>query len=150
MKTFGPHLVGDLYGCDERIRDGRFIYDFLKELTEFIGLTPIGSPHLDLYSGPHPEWGGFSATIHIQTSHITLHAFDFGYVFIDIFSCKPFNMPAAQSMIQTTLQAKGADWQSVERGRTFPDHLIDPEQLAAPDAPSRSGWLMNEKEYDCS
>jgi S-adenosylmethionine/arginine decarboxylase-like enzyme len=127
METpFGPHLVGDLYGVYAgNLQDGRYVYRFLLGLADFIGLQPIGSPHLDLYSGPHEEWNGFSATIHIQTSHITMHCFDFGYVFIDIFSCKQFDRREVEDYVTEQLEATDARWQMIERGYLFPSELLD-------------------------
>lgn len=131
MAAYGPHMMGDLAGCKiERVTDGAFIYKFMKQLVDVIGLNPIGSPHLDLYDGPHEEWEGFSATIHIQTSHITAHFFKFGYVFIDIFSCKPFNEGLTREWVGSQLLPHNTRWQTLKRGENFPIHLIDPEQLA--------------------
>lgn len=130
---YGPHLTGDLRHCDPALMsDGAYLYRFLKDLVGEIGLNPIGAPHLDLYDGPHHEWDGFSATVHIQTSHITMHAFAFGYVFIDIFSCKPFGVERAKDFTMAALgcQAPDAQWALYERGKNFPHTLIDPEQRA--------------------
>lgn len=130
--TYGPHLLGDLDGClPSLMRDGEFIYRFMQGLVDEIGLVPIGSPHLDLYTGPHKEWDGFSATVHIQTSHVTAHFFAFGYVFLDIFSCKPFDQDRAKRWIEDRLRPERSEWLSMERGRNFPSHLVDPEQVIA-------------------
>lgn len=127
--SYGPHLVGDLRGTNPELAvDGAFIYEFLNSLCSVIGLEPMGSPHLDWYTGEHDEWAGFSATLHIQTSHITLHAFEFGYLFIDIFSCKPFDQNTAIQFVQNMWQPDSARWQPVERGYDFPPELLDPAQ----------------------
>lgn len=111
--------------------DGEFVYRFMQRLVAEIGMTPIGSPHLDLYTGPHKEWDGFSATIHIQTSHITAHFFAFGYVFMDIFSCRPFDRDKTKAFIVQALRPSGsAIWREIARGSNFPAGLIDDQQLA--------------------
>jgi S-adenosylmethionine/arginine decarboxylase-like enzyme len=126
---YGAHLMGDLNGCvSGRMRDGEYLYRFLKNLVEEIEMEAMGSPHLDLYTGPHIEWDGFSGTIHIQSSHITCHVFAFGYVFIDIFSCKPINIRKAKDFIVKAWEPAHVMWQSVNRGFNFPVHLIDPSQ----------------------
>ena len=94
-------------------------------------MNPIGSPHLDLYTGPHREWDGFSATIHIQTSHITAHLFAFGYVFMDIFSCRPFDREKTKAFILARLRPTGSViWRELARGANFPAELVDDVQLA--------------------
>jgi S-adenosylmethionine/arginine decarboxylase-like enzyme len=93
-------------------------------------MKPMGAPHLDLYTGPEREWDGFSATCHIQTSHITAHFFAFGYVFLDLFSCRPFNLEKVKKFIVSGLKPTGTPrWQIVERGAGFPVALIDPLQV---------------------
>lgn len=130
--AFGPHLAGELSGCDVALmRDGEFVYRFMLGLCENIGLIPMGSPHIDFYTGPHKEWEGASATLHVQTSHITAHFFAFGFVFIDIFSCKPFNRDAAEDFISNALHAEYSQWEMVRRGTAFPDYLKDLEQLTS-------------------
>ena len=126
MSTFGPHLIGDLDGCyPGYTKSGGFIFDFMNDAVWKIGLTPIGSPHLDLYTGPHKEWEGYSATVHIQTSHITAHFFKFGYVFMDVFSCKPFDEEDFKSWVEYELVAMRSHWQNVTRGFGFPKELLD-------------------------
>ena len=126
MSTFGPHLIGDLEGCyPGYMTNGGFIFDFMNDAVRRIGLVPIGSPHLDLYSGPHEAWEGYSATVHIQTSHITAHFFKFGYAFMDVFSCKPFDEEDFTSWVGYELVAESSYWQSVTRGFGFPRELLD-------------------------
>jgi S-adenosylmethionine/arginine decarboxylase-like enzyme len=134
--AYGPHLLADLAGCDPaRMKDGEFVYRFLQDLVKEVGMNPIGSPHLDLYTGPHKEWDGFSATIHIQTSHITAHFFAFGYVFMDIFSCRPFDREKTKAFILGRLRPTGsAIWRELARGANFPASLLDGAQLAVTSA----------------
>lgn len=129
---YGPHLMGDLPGCDPaKMLDGPFIYRFMNAVVSVAEMRPIGSPHLDLYTGPHKEWEGFSATVHIQTSHITAHFFAFGYVFCDLFSCRPFDREKTRRFIEAELEPSApAIWCEVSRGRNFPVALIDAAQVA--------------------
>lgn len=114
----------DMTGCNPKlITDGAFIYKFMSELPGKIGMNKIGNPHLDLYTGPHPEWDGFSATVHIQTSHITFHFFAFGYVFGDVFSCRDFDFESAFEMIKTELQAD-------QHGPEFMEPLTEGQKAA--------------------
>jgi S-adenosylmethionine/arginine decarboxylase-like enzyme len=139
--TYGPHLLADLAGCEiTRMRDGEFVYRFLLDLVKEVGMNPIGSPHLDLYTGPHKEWDGFSATIHIQTSHITAHLFAFGYVFMDIFSCRPFDREKTKAFILQRLRPTGSViWRELARGANFPAQLVDHSQLTI--GPAQGGAI---------
>jgi S-adenosylmethionine decarboxylase len=103
---YGPHLMMNLVGCNpDTIRDADFVYRFLKRVVAGIGMHAMGSPHLDLYDGIHADWDGWSATIHIQESHITCHVFNWGYVFLDIFSCKDFDTRKAWELVTELLEA---------------------------------------------
>lgn len=134
MKSYGAHLMGDLDQCRlDVMTDGSFLYRFLKDLVREIGMEAMGSPHLDLYTGPHSEWDGFSGTIHIQTSHITCHVFAFGYVFIDIFSCRPIDQEKAKRFIRQRFEPANEQWKVVFRGYNFPEAFIDPLQLESLD-----------------
>jgi|ERR1035437_7282591 S-adenosylmethionine/arginine decarboxylase-like enzyme len=105
-KYYGPHLTLNLVGCNpDKVSNGEFVYKFLSDLPAKIGMNKIGNPHLDLYTGEFSEWGGFSATIHIQTSHITFHFFEWGYCFGDIFSCKDFDVANTIKLIMDELEA---------------------------------------------
>ena len=126
MTTFGPHLLGDMNGCRRDVMcDGMWVWSFMHDLVNQLDMRRIGDPHLDLYSGPHKEWAGYSATIHIQTSHITAHFFAFGYVFLDIFSCKPFDQEKAKGYVRELLRPTSERWQNVERGFMFPPELLE-------------------------
>lgn len=127
---YGTHLLGDLAGCEPRLaNNGEYLRRFLLKLVSSLGMRAMGEPHLDAYTGPHRGWDGFSATVHIQTSHITLHAFACGYVFLDLFSCVPFDVAAAQELVRRDLGAGAgyrAEWRVVARGYNFPPQLVDP------------------------
>jgi len=103
---YGPHLTLDLIGCNpKKTSDIRYMFKFMGELPGKIGMNKMGEPHIDMYNGIHEEWFGASISIHIQESHMTVHAFDWGYVFIDIFSCKDFDTDGAIKYIMESLEA---------------------------------------------
>lgn len=145
---YGPHLTLDMLGCNpNKTSDANFIYSFMKRLVEAVGMNKIGNPHMDLYDGIHSEWGGWSVSIHIQESHMTAHFFDWGYTFLDIFSCKDFDVQATVDWIMTELEAdqhnpefvnpeseeslaaieflngKKSEWAYWKRGKNFPPSL---------------------------
>jgi S-adenosylmethionine/arginine decarboxylase-like enzyme len=99
-------LMIDMVGCNpEKVSNADFIYLFMKRLAKEIGMNPMGAPHIDLYNGVHPEWCGWSSTLHIQESHITFHWFNWGAAYGDIFSCKDFDMKAAVDFMMGELEA---------------------------------------------
>lgn len=96
----------DLVGCNpDYISSGEFLYKFLSELPAKIGMNKMSQPHLDLYYGIHSDWEGWSGTVHIQESHITFHSFNWGYLCLDIFSCKDFDVESAIDMIKSIVEA---------------------------------------------
>jgi S-adenosylmethionine decarboxylase len=128
---YGPHLAGDLSGCSAEKLSGLAVERLLLDVIEFAGMTPMGPPHRDAYTGPHPSWVGDSVTVHIQTSHVTGHAFErLGYLFVDLFSCAPFDAALVATFIEERLEAQHARWHCLRRGTSFPRELLDPAQLA--------------------
>jgi S-adenosylmethionine/arginine decarboxylase-like enzyme len=147
MAKYGPHLTLDLVGCNPaKTTDAKFICNFFKEIPGLIGMNKIGEPHMDLYNGIHPDWDGWSVTVHIQESHITGHFFEWGCMFLDIFSCKDFDHEGAAKMIMETFEAdqhaplfkeetpetiaatkylvdQKSIWRYAERGLNFPPSL---------------------------
>lgn len=147
MSKYGPHLVLDLVGCNpDKVSSARYMYDFLVRLSGAIGMNLMRKPHLDLYNGVHPDWSGWSGSVHIQESHMTFHAFDWGYLCLDIFSCKDFDFEAAVAWIKKELEADRcgprfvedtaevraakefllcakSTWRVFERGLNFPPSL---------------------------
>lgn len=119
--SYGKHICLDIELYEPRAWEGVTAYQFLIELVESIEMNPIGLPHVDLYSGDK-DWQGPSATIHIQTSHCTLHYFDKGYMFMDVFSCKDFDDDKIIQLLKNYLgdNIKSIERHEVHRGKHFP------------------------------
>ena len=81
----------DLHGCDEeRLADSDNIRRFVPILIAAIGMRPHGGLMLDRFGDGELE--GWSAMQFIETSSVTLHADEvFGRLFVDVFSCRPFD-----------------------------------------------------------
>lgn len=63
---------------------------------------------------------GVSGFVMIAESHISIHTFpDQDYVFIDIFSCKPFDVDAAVKFFADLFGIKEVTTHIVERGLDF-------------------------------
>ena len=120
--TFGPHLTLDLSGCNkEKLSDYEFIFNFLLNLPDKIGMTRITQPYVFPYEGKIPEDKGITGIVIIAESHIALHSFtEKDYVFIDVFSCKTFDYEATADYIISEFDAKVYEKNVVMRGKDFP------------------------------
>jgi S-adenosylmethionine/arginine decarboxylase-like enzyme len=81
----------DLHGCDEeRLASSDNIRRFVPALIAAIGMRAHGGLMMDRFGDGGLE--GWSALQFIETSSITMHADEvFGRLFVDIFSCRPFD-----------------------------------------------------------
>lgn len=118
---FGPHLMMDLSGCPEEIlSDLNLHFDFLNTMPERIGMTKITQPHVFPYAGLVPEDRGITGTVIIAESHLSVHSFELkGHAFVDIFSCKPFDIEAAMNIIEETFKPQSSQLYVTYRGREF-------------------------------
>lgn len=121
---FGPHLTLDLYECNEKkLDDLDFIYKILDELPDLLGMHKISNPQIVLHKGSPDSFdkGGISAFILIAESHISIHTFTgYGYVSVDVFSCKWFNPKEIENYLSKKFEAKKVEKNILTRGREFP------------------------------
>ena len=125
---FGPQLVLDLHGCNpKKLKDEVFIRRLLNELPDHISMTKIHDPHVIYYPGGGEESfdkGGVSGFVLIAESHIAIHTFvDQAFAFVDIFSCKAFDMEKAERYLVEQLEATKTDKKTFPRGREFPKEV---------------------------
>ncbi len=120
--SFGPHLMLDLNECNiEKLNDYKFIFELLFNIPEMIGMTKITQPYVFPYSGLVPEDEGITGFVVVAESHISIHTFPIKkYVFIDIFSCKPFDFTDIEKYIIEAFESKIYDTHFTERGKDFP------------------------------
>ncbi len=118
---FGPHLMLDLRDCSsERLSDYGLVFNILNDLPEKIGMTKITQPYVFPYSGLVPEDKGITGTVIIAESHISIHTFqEKNYCFIDVFSCKDFDVEYAAEYLIDAFEAKDYDRYVVNRGKDF-------------------------------
>jgi S-adenosylmethionine decarboxylase len=122
MEEFGPHITLDLKGCPKEIlSDYNLHFNYLKSLPELINMTPITQPYVFPYSGLIPEDKGITGIVIIAESHISVHSFeDKGYCFIDIFSCKDFDVERAIQITKDLFKPADFEIHIVARGKDFP------------------------------
>lgn len=119
---FGPHLMLDLNECDPaKLDDFELCFRILNDLPDQIGMTKITQPHVFRYSGLVPEDKGITGVVIIAESHISIHTFpEKNYAFVDIFSCKPFDIEPAKQYFIKAFESKDPDVFITERGLKFP------------------------------
>ena len=122
MKEFGPHITIDLKGCPyEILCNYELHFNYLKMLPALIQMTPIIQPYVFPYAGLFPEDKGITGIVIIAESHISVHSFEEkGYSFIDIFSCKDFNIQKAIDLTIETFKPLDNEIHIVKRGIDFP------------------------------
>ena len=127
MSEFGLHVTVDASGCNKRkLTSQTFVYDVLNKLPGKIGMTKMTLPYvvkwLDKFSHGTEGISGF---VMIAESHISVHTFpDQDYVFVDIFSCKEFDVDTAVNNIISAFEAKKYQKHVLKRGLDFPRKII--------------------------
>jgi S-adenosylmethionine decarboxylase len=122
---FGPHLIMEASGCNyEKLTDIKLLTRLLDNLPEKMGMTKVMPPYVFEYRGEVPDDWGISGIIIIAESHLAFHTFpDKGFVTVDIFSCKDFDVQTAVQEIVNTFEPSTWDEQLIMRGREFPKSL---------------------------
>lgn len=122
---FGPHLMIEANGCNfEKLTDIKLLTDLLDKLPIKMDMTKVMPPYVFEYKGEVPDDWGLSGIVIIAESHLAIHTFpDKGFITVDIFSCKDFDVKMAVNEIVATYQPKTWDEQLIMRGREFPRSL---------------------------
>ena len=121
-RGYGPHLILDLANCNPEILDNLdACFKLLNELPEKIGMTKITQPYVFRYRGLVPDDEGITGVTIISESHISLHTYPRkGFVFVDLFSCKPFDVKNAEEYIVRFFECKSPAVYVQHRGKAFP------------------------------
>ena len=121
-RSYGPHLMLDLSGCDAEILDDLdACFKLLNELPEKIGMTKITQPYVFRYRGLIPEDEGITGVTIIAESHISLHTYPRkGFAFVDLFSCRPFDVKSAEEHLVQFFKCKSPTIHVQHRGKAFP------------------------------
>jgi len=102
MSYWGYHAMFDCAACNkESITSKLIVYNFIKELVETIDMVSYGEPTIEHFATHEPDKAGISFCQMIETSNISGHLVDInGDAYIDIFSCKPYDVDAAKGVIE--------------------------------------------------
>ena len=98
---WGYHLILDCKeGNLDQIQSKENIKLFVEELVAEIDMVAYGEPVIEHFATHDPDKAGYSLVQLIETSSITGHFIDQnGDCYIDIFSCKQFDIKTAQSVV---------------------------------------------------
>lgn len=122
MKDYGKELILDLHGCNIKSFNRKTIKKFFRELCKEIKMTrcdlhfwdDLDVPTDEKQTSPHTK--GISAVQFILTSNITIHTLDLlGNIYINIFSCKNFNVRDAESVCRRFFKGKIVNKQVIRR-----------------------------------
>ena len=105
---WGYHLILDCGQCDvAKMKDKDNVTDWITKLVPAIDMKPIGPPRVEYTAAEFPSKAGFTVVQVIITSDITAHFVDnLAQIYIDVFSCKPYDQSIVEESVRTHFGAK--------------------------------------------
>ena len=97
---WGWSAMLDCSGCDiDAVSSRENIQAFIAYLIADIGMTAVGPTHIEYLCEGDPK-EGWTAMQMISTSSVVGHFMNTGECYIDVFSCKPFDVKVVQVVVQ--------------------------------------------------
>lgn len=121
-KGYGPHLTYDGYDCPAGpLNDMQVVFQFLSKMPEILGMHKLTQPYTLSYDGGGiNEDYGVTGVVIIAESHISIHTYPHDKTFfLDVFSCRPFDVEKTLGFIRETFKAEKEDINVVVRGKSF-------------------------------
>ncbi len=121
-KPYGYELILDLHGCDASTFNRESLDAYFEKLCKAIDMKKcerywwddVGVPEEEKQTSPHTK--GTSAVQFILTSTIVIHTLDLmKAVYVNIFSCKPFDEKVAEQITREWFGAKECRTHFIER-----------------------------------
>ena len=121
-KPYGYELIMDLHGCDASKFNRTSLDNYFEEVCKAIDMKrcelhfwdDVGLPEEEKQTSPHTK--GTSAVQFILTSTIIVHTLDIlGAVYVNIFTCKPFERKVAEELTKEWFGANGCRTHFIER-----------------------------------
>ncbi len=114
-KIWGQLMSINLYGCEySLLTNPKKLKKFCIELCKEINMMPFGRPIIKRFGKGKLE--GYSLMQFIETSSITIHLDEIGLrAFIDIFSCKTFDVNKAKKFSKSFFKAKKINYRNLYR-----------------------------------
>lgn len=115
LPPWGVSATIDLYDCRrELLQSGEYLSRFMAELIQLIKMDAHGPCYVDRFGDGNLE--GWSAMQFIKTSTITVHLDEVGdRAFIDIFSCKHFEVTEAEQFASRFFEAQSSSTSQRDR-----------------------------------
>lgn len=121
-KPYGYELILDLHGCDESKFNRTSLRKYFAKMCKTIDMKRCELYFWDDYDVPpqerqtSPYTKGTSAVQFILTSTIVIHTLDMlKAVYVNIFSCKPFDKKIATQLTREWFSAKKCKTYFIER-----------------------------------
>lgn len=101
MSSFwGFHAMFDCSSCNlTAVSSKEAIYQFAKTIVDRIDMIAYGEPIIEYMCDGDPK-AGYSLVQLITTSSIVGHFMDSGDAYIDVFSCKEFDIKDAEECVK--------------------------------------------------
>lgn len=117
-QPWGQHLVLDFNGCPQSLLSCKEnILKWTKELVKAIDMVAYGEPIIEHFATHSHEAAGYTMLQMIETSAIAAHfAENIGQVYIDIFSCKPYDNNVALEVCKSYFQPTEVKQTTLVRG----------------------------------
>jgi S-adenosylmethionine decarboxylase len=106
--TFGWELIMDLYDCDPvAISSEQSIKTYAEKLCRVLDMKPYGEAFTPYFGENQEHTKGYSLLQFIETSSITGHfSENTGAAYINVFSCKAYDVDKAESFTKSHFGAK--------------------------------------------
>lgn len=119
-QQYGTELIIDASGCDPSVMNRTKLTEFLTTLSRKIdmtlALTPFFWDELNGGATDEPHLKGTSVFQFIETSNIVLHTLTkLEVVFLNVFSCKPFDVQVVEKYTQQFFSARSINSQCINR-----------------------------------
>lgn len=103
-RPWGAWAAVDFTAPKEAIRSEAVCREIVSEVIQAIGMTPHGDPVVAWFGEPGTEKEGWTVVQLITTSHLAGHfCAHTGRCFLDIFSCRDFDVRAVVDALRDTL-----------------------------------------------
>jgi S-adenosylmethionine/arginine decarboxylase-like enzyme len=116
--AWGQHLILDITGCPrELLTSADNLRQWIVALVEAIDMQAYGEPIIEHFATHSHDAAGFTLMQLIETSNICAHfAENLGQVYIDIFSCKAFDVEKAKQVCQQYFEPSHVEEHLIARG----------------------------------
>jgi S-adenosylmethionine/arginine decarboxylase-like enzyme len=113
-KVYGQHMLINAKSCNENLLDIDCMKEFLRRLSDFIGMVRFGDAHVHRFgSGIEIGLSGFQL---IETSQISFHSNDGARdIYLDVFSCKEYDEDKVIAYLKANLAPETIETQVIWR-----------------------------------